>query len=81
MKTAATNDLQGILDYTEDAVVSTDFVSDAHSSVFDAMGGIALNDQFFKVLAWYDNEWGYANRMVDLLGVMAAKEQEARVSV
>ena len=81
MRTAAFGSLKGILDYTEDGVVSNDFVSDPHSSIFDATAGIALNDQFFKVLAWYDNEWGYANRMVDLLGVMAAKEQEAPVSV
>ncbi|NJN72532.1 MAG: type I glyceraldehyde-3-phosphate dehydrogenase [Limnothrix sp. RL_2_0] len=81
MRSAALGELKGILDYTEDAVVSTDFTSDAHSSIFDAEAGLELNDQFFKVIAWYDNEWGYANRMVDLMRVMALKEQEAAVAV
>ncbi|MGB0564321.1 MAG: type I glyceraldehyde-3-phosphate dehydrogenase [Spirulinaceae cyanobacterium] len=81
MRSAAFGELKGVLDYTEDAVVSTDFTSDAHSSIFDAGAGIALNDQFFKILAWYDNEWGYANRMVDLMRVMAQKEQESPVAV
>ncbi|AFY37983.1 glyceraldehyde-3-phosphate dehydrogenase (NAD+) [[Leptolyngbya] sp. PCC 7376] len=81
MRTEAFGPLKGVLDYTEDAVVSTDFTSDAHSSIFDAGAGMALNDQFFKILAWYDNEWGYANRMIDLMRVMAQKEQESPVAV
>ncbi len=66
MKQASETSLQGILGYTEDAVVSSDFLHDPRSAVFDASAGIALNDNFVKVVAWYDNEWGYANRLVDL---------------
>jgi glyceraldehyde 3-phosphate dehydrogenase len=79
MRLAAFGELRGVLDYTEDAVVSSDFTSDPHSSIFDAGAGLALNDNFFKVIAWYDNEWGYANRMVDLMTVMAKKEEESSV--
>jgi glyceraldehyde 3-phosphate dehydrogenase len=71
MREAAHNGLHGILGYTEDAVVSTDFQGDAHSCIFDATAGMALNDRFFKVIVWYDNEWGYANRIVDLARHMA----------
>ncbi|WP_024545097.1 type I glyceraldehyde-3-phosphate dehydrogenase [Picosynechococcus sp. NKBG15041c] len=74
MRDAAQGELQGILGYTEDDVVSTDFRGDSHSSIFDAGAGMGLNDHFFKVVAWYDNEWGYANRILDLLLTMAAKE-------
>ncbi|AFY61237.1 type I glyceraldehyde-3-phosphate dehydrogenase [Synechococcus sp. PCC 6312] len=74
MKTAATGELQGILGYTDDAVVSTDFTTDTHSSIFDATAGIELNAQFFKVVAWYDNEWGYSSRVVDLILHMARQE-------
>jgi len=66
IKRASENELKGILAYTEDAVVSSDFIHDAHSSIFDASACIALNDHFVKLIAWYDNEWGYANRIVDL---------------
>ncbi|MQK89898.1 type I glyceraldehyde-3-phosphate dehydrogenase, partial [Escherichia coli] len=59
--------LKGILGYTEDDVVSTDFVGDNRSSIFDAKAGIALNDKFVKLVAWYDNEWGYSTRVVDLI--------------
>ena len=52
--------------YTEDEVVSSDFIHDPHSSIFDAKAGIALNGNFMKLVAWYDNEWGYSNRMIDL---------------
>lgn len=76
MRTAAYGELKGILGYTEDAVVSTDFTSDPHSSIFDAGAGMELNSNFFKVVAWYDNEWGYSNRMIDLIQSMAAKESE-----
>jgi len=67
MRQASETSLKGILGYTEDKVVSSDFLHDAHSAVFDANAGIALNDHFVKVVAWYDNEWGYANRLVDLV--------------
>ena len=74
MKQAAEGEMQGVLGYTEDPVVSTDFTGDAHSSIFDADAGMELNSNFFKVVAWYDNEWGYSNRMIDLMLSMAAKE-------
>lgn len=74
MKVASEGALNGVLGYTDDPVVSTDFQSDPHSTIFDAGAGIELNDQFFKVVAWYDNEWGYSNRMIDLMKSMAAKE-------
>ncbi len=74
MKAASEGELKGILGYTEDAVVSTDFTSDSHSSIFDAGAGIELNANFFKVVSWYDNEWGYSNRMIDLMLAMEAKE-------
>jgi glyceraldehyde 3-phosphate dehydrogenase len=74
MKAASEGDLKGILGYTEDEVVSSDFVSDPRSSIFDAGAGIELNANFFKVVSWYDNEWGYSNRVVDLALHMARKE-------
>lgn len=67
MKEAAEGELKGILGYTEDEVVSQDFVGDARTSIFDAKAGIALNDNFVKVVAWYDNEWGYSNKLIDLV--------------
>ncbi|HIY75757.1 MAG TPA: type I glyceraldehyde-3-phosphate dehydrogenase [Candidatus Sphingobacterium stercorigallinarum] len=66
MKDASEGDLKGILGYTEDDVVSTDFLGDARTSIFDAKAGISLNDNFVKVVAWYDNEWGYSNKIIDL---------------
>lgn len=74
MKAAAEGPMQGILGYTEEAVVSTDFTTDPHSSTFDAGAGMELNSQFFKVVAWYDNEWGYSCRVVDLMLHMAQKD-------
>jgi glyceraldehyde 3-phosphate dehydrogenase len=74
MKTAAFGSLKNILAYTEDAVVSTDFQSDPHSCIFDAEAGIELNANFFKVVGWYDNEWGYSNRVIDLMSYMAQKD-------
>jgi glyceraldehyde 3-phosphate dehydrogenase len=71
MKDASEGELKGILGYTEDAVVSQDFLGDARTSIFDADAGIALNDNFVKVVAWYDNEWGYSNKIVDLLQHMS----------
>lgn len=67
MKNASETYLKGILSYTDDQVVSTDFIHDKHSSIFDAGSGIELNNRFFKLIGWYDNEWGYSNRCVDLL--------------
>jgi len=72
MKQASEGELKGILAYTDDSVVSTDFIGETASSVFDALAGIALNKNFVKLIAWYDNEWGYSRRVVDLL-VFAAK--------
>ncbi|NCB39760.1 MAG: type I glyceraldehyde-3-phosphate dehydrogenase [Erysipelotrichia bacterium] len=74
MKKASETTMKGILGYTEDAVVSNDFVGDSRSSIFDADAGISLNDNFVKVVSWYDNEWGYSNRVVDLLLYMASKK-------
>jgi len=64
--------LKGILGYTEDAVVSTDFIGDSRSSIFDAQAGIALSDNFVKLVSWYDNEWGYSTRVIDLIVHMAS---------
>src|SRR5205085_1654785 len=66
--------LKGILAYTEDEVVSSDFIHDDHSSIFDAGSGIELNNRFFKLISWYDNEWGYSHRCVDLLRYMIGKQ-------
>ncbi|MEG4283447.1 type I glyceraldehyde-3-phosphate dehydrogenase [Microcoleus sp. A006_D1] len=74
MKKASEGELKGILGYTEDAVVSTDFQGDARSSIFDAGAGIELNSKFFKVVSWYDNEWGYSCRVIDLMLSMAEKD-------
>lgn len=71
MKEAAEGELKGILGYTEDEVVSSDFIHDTRSSIFDAGSGIELNDHFFKLVSWYDNEWGYSNRCVDVLQRLA----------
>jgi glyceraldehyde 3-phosphate dehydrogenase len=73
MKKASETYLKGILAYTEDEVVSSDFIHDDHSSIFDAGSGIELNENFFKLISWYDNEWGYSNRCVDLLKYIASK--------
>jgi glyceraldehyde 3-phosphate dehydrogenase len=71
MKAASEGELKGILGYTEDAVVSSDFITDPRSSIFDADAGISLSPRFVKVVAWTDNEWAYSNRMVDLAHYMA----------
>jgi glyceraldehyde 3-phosphate dehydrogenase len=73
MKKASETYLKGILAYTNDEVVSSDFIHDAASSIFDAGSGIELNSRFFKLVSWYDNEWGYSNRCVDLLRFMISK--------
>ena len=72
MKAASEGELKGILGYTEDAVVSSDFIHDARTSIFDAKAGIALTDKFVKVVSWYDNEWGYSNKVVELIKYMAS---------
>ncbi|XP_004489569.1 glyceraldehyde-3-phosphate dehydrogenase 3, cytosolic [Cicer arietinum] len=72
VKEASEGDLKGILGYTEDDVVSTDFVGDSRSSIFDAKAGISLSDNFVKLVSWYDNEWGYSSRVVDLIRHMAS---------
>ncbi|KAI1006062.1 Glyceraldehyde-3-phosphate dehydrogenase [Podosphaera aphanis] len=71
IKEAANGDLKGILAYTEDEIVSTDLIGDNHSSIFDAKAGISLNDNFVKLVSWYDNEWGYSRRVLDLLSYIA----------
>src|SRR5471032_2163744 len=72
MKKASETYLKGILAYTTDEVVSSDFIHDKNSSIFDAGSGIELNSKFFKLVSWYDNEWGYSNRVVDLTKKVAA---------
>ncbi len=74
VKKASENEFKGIIEYVEDPVVSTDFVSDEHTSIFDATAGIQLTDTFVKLVAWYDNEWGYSNKLVDLARYMATKD-------
>jgi glyceraldehyde 3-phosphate dehydrogenase len=66
LKKASEGELKGVLAYTEDQVVSTDFMTDAHTSIIDGKAGIGLNDNFHKIISWYDNEWGYSNKMLDL---------------
>ena len=72
MKEASEGELKGVLGYTEEAVVSSDFLGDPRTSIFDKAAGIALTDTFVKVVAWYDNEWGYSNKVLDLISVMKA---------
>ena len=67
MKNASENDLKGIMGYTEEDVVSTDFIGDSRTSIFDAGAGIMLNNKFVKVVSWYDNEWGYSSKVVELI--------------
>jgi glyceraldehyde 3-phosphate dehydrogenase len=73
MKEASETTMKGVLGYTEDDVVSTDFLGDARTSIFDAGAGIQLSDKFLKVVSWYDNEWGYSNKVVDLMSYIASK--------
>jgi len=74
IKKAAEGPMKGIMGYTEDDVVSTDFIGDTHSSIFDAKAGIALSDTFVKLISWYDNEMGYSTRVVELIEYMAKKD-------
>lgn len=77
MKRASENELKGVLGYTEDQVVSSDFIGDTRSSIFDADAGIALNDTFIKVVAWYDNEMGYSSKLVDFVCYMESVDKKA----
>ena len=71
MKEASEGELKGILGYTSDDVVSSDFIGDARTSIFDEKAGIQLSPTFVKVISWYDNEWGYSNKVLDLVAHMA----------
>jgi len=73
MKSASEGYLKGVLGYTEEELVSTDFIHDERSSIYDAGSSIELNSNFFKLVSWYDNEWGYSHRCVDLLTYMVSK--------
>ena len=73
VKRASENEFKGIIEYTDEAVVSSDFISDPHTSIFDATAGIQLTDTFVKLIAWYDNEWGYSNKLVDLVEYISKK--------
>jgi Glyceraldehyde-3-phosphate dehydrogenase/erythrose-4-phosphate dehydrogenase len=66
IKAAAEGPMEGVMLYCDEEVVSQDFRTDPHTSIFDAKAGISLNDNFVKLVAWYDNEWGYSNKMLDL---------------
>jgi len=77
IKEASEGELKGILAYTEDEVVSTDMIGDTNSSIFDAKAGISLNNNFVKLVSWYDNEWGYSRRVLDLLAYMAKVDGNA----
>ncbi len=74
MKAASEGAMKGVLGYTEDAVVSNDFIGDPRTSIFDAGAGIQLSDKFVKIVSWYDNEWGYSNKVVDLIQYMDSKK-------
>jgi len=74
IRRAALGELEGILGYIEESLVSRDFLGDPRSSIFDTGRGVQLNSRFFKVFAWYDNEWGYSKRVIDLMEWMAQKE-------
>ena len=75
MKEASENEMKGIIEYTDEPVVSSDFLSDPHTSIFDATAGIMLTDTFVKLVAWYDNEWGYSNKLVDLACYIASVKE------
>ena len=76
VKKASENELKGILAYTDEPVVSSDFIHDAHTSIFDATAGIMLTDTFVKLVSWYDNEWGYSNKLIDLACYMASVDNK-----
>jgi len=72
MKAASEGELKGVLGYTEDEVVSSDFIGEVRTSVFDAKAGISLNGNFVKIVSWYDNEWGYSNKLLDMIAYVAS---------
>ncbi|MBC24490.1 MAG: type I glyceraldehyde-3-phosphate dehydrogenase [Phycisphaerae bacterium] len=74
IRAASAGSMEGVLGYTDEQVVSSDFIGDPHSSIYDASAGIELNDRFFKVVSWYDNEYGYASRCVDMIRLMADRD-------
>ena len=76
IKKASENEFKGIIEYVDDAVVSSDFIHDSHTSIFDATAGIQLTDTFVKLVAWYDNEWGYSNKLVDLAIYVAGVDKK-----
>ena len=76
MKKASENELKGIVEYVDEPVVSSDFIHDNHTSIFDATAGIMLTDKFVKLVAWYDNEWGYSNKLVDLAIYIAGVDKK-----
>ena len=76
MKEASETNLKGIVEYVEDDVVSSDFIGDPNTSIFDAKAGIMLNENFVKLVAWYDNEWGYSNKVVELAMHMAKTDKK-----
>lgn len=76
VKRASEHEMKGVLGYTEDAVVSSDFYTDDRTSIFDAKAGIMLNEHFVKLVAWYDNEWGYSNKLLDLISHMASVDNK-----
>ncbi|KAK5264505.1 hypothetical protein LTR40_014566, partial [Exophiala xenobiotica] len=77
LKDASEGELKGILAYSEDDLVSSDLNGDPHSSIVDSKAGIALNDHFVKLVSWYDNEWGYSRRVLDLLAYIAKVDGNA----
>lgn len=76
IKEACEGELKGIMSWTDDAVVSSDFIHDSHTSIFDVKAGIVLNDNFVKLISWYDNEWGYSNKAIDLIVHMASVDNK-----
>jgi glyceraldehyde 3-phosphate dehydrogenase len=76
VKEASENELKGIMGYTDEQLVSSDFIHDSRTSIFDAQAGIALTDTFVKLVAWYDNEWGYSNKLVDLAVYMSTVDHK-----
>lgn len=74
VKAASEGPLKGVLGYTEEDVVSSDFIGDTHSSIFDASAGISLNGNFVKLISWYDNEYGYSSRVIDLIKYIQTKD-------